>query len=528
MTGAVAFVLHAHLPYVRHPERDDPMEERWLFEALTDTYLPLLFMIERLKHRRIDARLTLSISPTLMAMLDDEYLRERYVRFMERLLDLGDRETARTNGTPDRPLAQRHVRHLRRCLSAYEKAFQRDVVSAFADAAKAGLLELGTTAATHGLLPLLAAEPLAVHAQIRAGLQAFEDRLGFKPSFFWLPECGYSQAVGRIAAAEGVQSVVLETTGLQRARPPQQNPFEPVHTPAGLLAFGRDAAASAQVWSAEIGYPSDPEYREYHRDIGWALPLGLIRPFLPEGHGRAPLGFKYNRITDRTSGDKAVYRPYRAARTACRHAAHFVGERRAAFLQTAQAVVTPVCVAPFDAELFGHWWHEGPLWLERTCRLLDVDPDLRTVTMSEAADLHTHAPESEPEDSTWGAHGDLSVWMNADTAAHAAETRAACRHLAAVSNLCAHRPCDTRTRRALQQAARELLLAQSSDWAFMVHAGRAVDYAEQRRSSHLRRLRRLTAMIAGEQPFDDRRLEALETADACFPNIDAFLFCPER
>ncbi|RYZ36490.1 MAG: DUF1957 domain-containing protein, partial [Myxococcaceae bacterium] len=158
--GSLALVLHAHLPFVRHPEYEDFLEEDWLYEAISETYLPLLRVFDTLAEERVPFRVTMTLSPTLVTMLNDDLLRERYARRLDLLCELGAREVHRTRGDATfQPLAVFHRDHFESLRLAYNNHYRRDLVAAFRRLQDAGHLEILTCNATHGFLPLMQQTP---------------------------------------------------------------------------------------------------------------------------------------------------------------------------------------------------------------------------------------------------------------------------------------------------------------------------------------------------------------------------------
>ena len=189
--GYLNIILHAHLPYVRHPEHDSFFEEIWLFEAITECYIPLINVLDRLQNDHIDYSLTLSLSPTLISMLCDDLLRRRYQSHLDKRIELAEKEIIRTRKQPQyQKLARLYRRFFLNSRETYQK-YQCDLLMAFKKHYATGNLELITTAATHGLLPLLNINETAVRNQINVGIETFKSNLGFSPGGFWLPECGY-------------------------------------------------------------------------------------------------------------------------------------------------------------------------------------------------------------------------------------------------------------------------------------------------------------------------------------------------
>jgi 1,4-alpha-glucan branching enzyme len=515
--GYLAVVLHAHLPFVRHPEKERFLEENWFYQALTECYLPLLELFQRLAREGIGFKLTLSLSPTLITMLTDELLTGRYIAYLERLLRLAAAEKERTAGTEVHSLALLYEERLYRNRDLFVNACGKNLLSGFAALQEQGFLEVITTCATHGYLPLVRSRE-ARRAQILAGLDLYARHFGRRPQGFWLPECGYAPGLDELLAACGIRYFFVETHGILNASPPPPcGVYAPVLTPAGVAAFGRDPDSSQQVWDRQVGYPGDYWYREYYRDIGYELPWEYIEPFLPSGEVRTDTGFKYYRITGREP--KEVYRPDIARERAAAHAAHFLYHRQRQAAYWSQYLEDkPIIVCPYDAELFGHWWYEGPQWLEFLFRKAHYDRNgVVLTTPSEYLAAHPPAVTVTLSHSSWGEEGYSKVWLNPANDwiyrhTHYAEAR--------MTELCdLHPEADGVLRRALNQAARELLLAQASDWAFILHVGSTAAYAARRVREHVTRFNRLAdEILAGR--INEAALVEMETADNIFPALD--------
>jgi 1,4-alpha-glucan branching enzyme len=339
----------------------------------------------------------------------------------------------------------------------------------------------------------------------------------------WLPECGYTPGVESILAEFGIGWFVVDAHGIANACPrPLPGTYAPFRTGSGVLALGRDVDASRQVWSATEGYPGDPEYREYYRDQGFDLPLDEIRSDLPSGGTRTHLGLKYHRITDRRFEHRELYDPDRALARTSDHAAHFVRERERAASRARRAVGQPCLVlAPYDAELFGHWWYEGPEWLDRVLDRVAEGTELEAVSATEAASRIPRAPEGHLFPSSWGAGGYSSVWLDPSNDWIYRHLLRAAERMAALAREGDRG--DGLRRRALKQAGRELLLAQASDWAFIMKTATLVPYAHRRTEEHLERFGRLDrALHVG--PLEEPEVAAMEARYPIFPDLDPGLF----
>ncbi len=522
--GYLAFVLHAHLPFIRHPEYEYFLEERWFFEAMTETYLPLLEVFENLRADGARFPLTLSLSPSLLAMMEDPLLQARYRRHLGGLIALTDHEQERLRDEGHMAwLAGWYGDFFRRMAALYDRWDGR-VSQAFRALHETGDIELMTCTATHGLLPLLAARPKTVEAQVRTGLDWFERVMGFRPRGLWLPECAWTPGLDGVLRREGIRYFFLESHGIENASAaPLAGVHAPLYTPEGVAAFGRDRESLQEVWSADEGFPGDGDYREFYRDVGHDLPWDYVGPFIG-GDVRSDTGIKYHRITGPTP-HKALYDPHAARDKAALHAGEFVDKRVAQLHHLRTLLEAPVVVAPFDAELYGHWWFEGPQWLDFVLRKLAFDQDVVALTtVSGYLDRHPVQQTATPGTSSWGHRGTFEIWLNESNDwihDHLTECARRLEELAAAQA----EPVDALTDRALRQAVRELLLAQASDWPFIIANGTATEYAERRVRDHVARFHHLADGVA-RGTIDGDALGVLEAMDNPFPDADWRVFAP--
>ena len=526
MSGHLALILHAHLPFVRHPEHEHFLEEDWLFEAITETYIPLLQMMQRLVNDSVPFKLTMSLTPTLCAMLQDELLRERYVRHLDLLIDLALRERKRNRNQPElAELSEFYFELFSASRRFFVDEWKGDLLAAFRQLRDAGALEIIGCAATHGLLPLIQQQsPAAARAQLLIGRDAHVDLFQADPTGLWLPECAYAPGLDTILQEANIRWFVLDAHGLLFGNPqPQRAIYAPCYTRAGPAAFARDRDSSRQVWSAEEGYPGDPAYREFYRDVGFDLPLEHLGP-IARGV-RKFSGVKYHRITGR-KGEKQFYDRAAAEKAADAHATHFVEQRRAQLGQLAAVDVDPILVVPFDAELFGHWWFEGPRFLELFIRKAAFDQrEFRLTTPSEYLAMHPTQQTIEPGASTWGDKGHLEVWIDKNSSWIYPHLHAAAQRMTNVANTQKNDSSELNDR-VLKQLARELLLAQASDWAFLMRTGTAREYASKRTIDHLARFNKLHDQFAAGQ-LNEKFLADCEWRDNLFPNLNWRYYCSD-
>jgi 1,4-alpha-glucan branching enzyme len=496
--GYLAIVLHAHLPFVRHPEHKRHLEERWLYEALIECYLPLLDAFDRMAEHGVPFALTMSVTPPLAAMLKDELLRARFEKHLGRMEALAEREMKRLWGDARfAPIATFYREELARLRRVWER-HDGDVVAGLVAHWDAGHIELMTRSATHCYLPAMLPAREGVWPQIDLGVRGFEKVVGRKPSGMWLAECAYHPSFDGDLAGAGVRYTVLDTHGVVNAHPrPPFGEHAPIVSPSGVAFFARDAASSRQVWSREEGYPGDAYYREFYRDIGFDLPESeLMGELGPEG-SRLMTGLKYFRITGKHV-HKEPYQPGIAREKAWDHAGNFVFNRAlqmkhlSAYMPTA-----PIVVAPYDAELYGHWWFEGPLFLEAMfVRLQETNGEVEPITLRGYLDRHPIAVNATPSASSWGEGGYGKVWVGHEAAWTWRHIHHATRYTKWLVDR--HRGADGVRGRAIDQCIRELLLLQSSDWPFILKTGTSTGYAERRIRAHVHRLRHLGHLLESE------------------------------
>lgn len=493
--GSFCLVLHTHLPWLAH-HGAWPVGEEWLHQAWSFSYLPVLDLLERLGGEGRRELLTLGMTPVLAAQLDDPYCLAAQHTWLGFWL-------ARAHG-----LAGRREEHLRtlagyehrgatRALEAFETRWRHGGSPPLRALADAGVMELLGGPATHPFTPLL--DERVARFALGTGLDDAAWRLGRRPEGIWAPECGYRPGLERTYAAAGVRRFCVDGPALHGRT-------DAAHPVAGsdVVAFGRDLSVSYRVWSPRRGYPGGRHYRDFHTF----------------DH---PSGFRPARVTStRTPPEqKAPYDPDAGLAAAHADAADFVAvvRRRLQALRQARDGRPALVVAAYDTELFGHWWHEGPAFLEAVLRGLPAAGVRVTTLAGAAAAGHVEEPVELPAGS-WGSGKDWRVWAGesvADLAGAADDVQA--RLLATVAKATGGPP---RRRPDLDQLARETLLAVGSDWAFMASKDSAADYARWRAGEHAARAHRLADRIDAGRPAD--RLAAdLRVVDGPFPHLDARL-----
>ena len=455
--GALAIVLHTHMPYVEG-FGTWPFGEEWLWEAIAGSYLPLLDLLDS------GAPLSVSLTPVLCDQLQAPGWQQRFASFVEEVRrDTHEDDAAGMRRSGHEDLA----RELERSWRDYEVALAAlrrrgdDLIGAFAPYAQ------WTSAATHAVLPLLATDA-GVRAQVQSGIDSHRARFGEGwRGGFWLPECAHERRLEPQLADAGVHSTCVELTA--RFGLGAREHLRPLIGDAGVVLVPIDRATIDLVWS-DRGYPADGAYRDYHRHTI---------------HHHTPW-----------SNDGAPYDHARALVRTKQHAADFVA-RTIARLRDAGTGLPGggLAVCALDTELLGHWWYEGIAWLSAVVQECSRQ-GLELVALDDALARLEPAPTSQWRDidgegaarygrfgeerkaTSWGAHGDLSTWSGPAVAEVAFTLRRAELEVMAAGA------------RADRTALRELLALQSSDWAFMIARGIAAPYARERIAGHRQALRR--------------------------------------
>lgn len=517
-------VLHSHLPFVKHPEYDNFLEEHWLFEAITECYIPLFQRLKQLEEEQIPFKLTTSVTPPLAEMLDDAHLMQKYQVYLDRQIELGEKEVQRTADSDEYRDIARFYHNLFVETKAFFNGFLAgNVLNGYRHFYNAGSLEVITCGATHGFLPLLNVNKKAVEVQIEVAVQAHKKHFNRAPRGIWLPECAYYDGLDEILKANEIDFFIVDSHALVYGRPTAMyGVYAPAYTPHSVAAFGRDAESSKQVWSSKEGYPGDLNYRDFYRDIGYDLDYDYIQPYINPDGVRVFTGYKYHKITGETD-HKEVYVPHVAKSRTADHARNFHYNREKQLEHLGSLMDrTPMIVSPYDAELFGHWWFEGPNFLYHLFKEIHQHGVIKAITPLDYLTMYPQNQMVNPNPSSWGDKGYYDVWLNRENAW-------IYRHLHQMADVICEKAAayrgttDHNTVRLLNQMVRELLLAQSSDWAFLITTSTATEYSINRTKEHIFNFNQLLEML-NDNAIDFERLAYLEEKNSIFNFIDYTIF----
>lgn len=514
--GFITILLHAHLPFVNHPEEERAFEERWFYESLTECYLPLLKVLEEHRDKGIRSSLTISLSSTLLSMFQETKLKDGYIKYLDNLISLGQKEVNHKKGQ-ELALAEYYLSDICNIKEFYLEVLNGDLISAFRTHFQAGRIELITCAGTHGFLPLMLTDT-SIRNQIESAVEYFVQLFGARPRGMWLPECGYFPGLESFLREAGIQYIFVDTVAFEEASPrPSEGVMAPVLIGECLAAFARNPKTAEQVWSSYAGYPGDYDYREYYRDIGFDAPWNYIKEFLHPVGFRHNTGFKYYRVTGKDK-DKEFYDRENALRKATEHAQHFTQLSKS--LVRDSAASSPIVVCPFDAELFGHWWYEGPQWLDQVICQLQEDNDLQLVTPSEYLGLYQPIQSVALTHSTWGEDSNNKVWLNPRNDWIYRELH----HLEEIMKEAAYLYGNGQVwqRETLELMLRQMMLAQSSDWAFIIYMETTVGYAERRVKEHVTNFHLLNQSLRSGP--DTMLMQYLQKFNNIFPGVSLLEF----
>ncbi len=536
--GSFVLMLHSHLPYYRKAGMW-PFGEESVYECMCETYIPLLNIIDELNKEGIKANLTIGITPVLAEQLADEHLNQGFLRYLDLRLAAAQADEKRfsergdDNSAEFLQLARFYLKWFTGIKKDYLERWKGDIIGSFKAFQDQGIIEITTSAATHCFSPLLETDS-SLQAQFKIGAESYKRHFKKEPQGAWLPECAYRpgnktrSGIERWLHEAGIKYFFTESFVIKGGQTAEaRRSFGPYgaieHLPVakrnetGLDTFeafwlkeypvavmGRHEEAGFQVWSADHGYPGDGNYREFHKkdDVS---------------------GLHYWRLTSKNTdlGNKKLYNPESAMQRVHENSDHYVGFIQQHLTDHLKATGKPgLIMVSFDTELFGHWWFEGITWIKEIIRKLKNYTAVNMQTASQYLKEHPPKQAITLPESSWGSGGHWQVWLNDATewmwpiihnAEKAMEQLVNNGHGKNGNN-------GDLSERALTQAARELLLLESSDWPFLVTTGQAKDYAVERFNGHNERFCTLADMLKTGQ-FEEEKIAEIENTDNCFPDV---------
>ncbi|AUH68412.1 MULTISPECIES: 1,4-alpha-glucan branching protein domain-containing protein [Gordonia] len=496
--GQFTLVLHSHLPWLANHGRW-PVGEEWLYQSWAHCYQPVFAALRRLADDGYTDLISLGITPVLAAQLDDphcatsmyEWLADWQLRAME----------AATSPDADRrAMGHREFRAAAGALADFESQWRHGGSPQIRPLVSAGVIELLGGPLAHPFQPLL--DRRLRQFSLREGLADARLRWGTQPSGIWAPECAYTPGMEQEYAAAGVGHFMVDG--------PTLHGDTALGRPVGdsdVVAFGRDLTVSYRVWSPKSGYPGHANYRDFHTYDHLT-------------------GFKPVRVTGKNvPGDaKKPYDPALVDPVIDKHVDDFIDCVRSRLIAESDRIGRPAhVVAAFDTELFGHWWYEGPVWLERLMRRLPESG----ITVGSLATARRNGFVGDPvriDDSSWGSGKDWRVWEGPQV-----------QHLVRLNEEVTATALDCLDKRldgghgipdvrdeVADQILRETLLTVQSDWPFMISKDTAAGYAQDRAYKHAHATREICeASDAGKEQRAAGLAAGWRRADNLFGALDA-------
>ncbi|MDR2149651.1 MAG: DUF1957 domain-containing protein [Spirochaetaceae bacterium] len=508
-----SLVLNAHTPFIRHPEVDRVMEEQWFFEALSDTYLPLLELCNRLEADHVPFRLGLVLSPTLCHSFQDTLLIQRYLDYVDHQIEFGQAEQTRAAGYPDRQhLAQLFCDAVAEKKKRFIHQYDKKILEAFKYFQRKGSIELLLTTATNAFLPFYTAYPESIQAQFETAIINFRSIFGRYPQGFFLPEMSWTPSLDSYLRAYHFAYTIVDTHGLLLGNPPaQKGIFYPVKTPLGIFVLGRNFNMPQ--------FSQHTVYRDHNCDAGFEFPADLVSAFQASDGARMSTGYRYYNKA------QGLYDPDAAARQAAQDAHEFLATRLDEFQEIKQYMAEDALdLYVLNADQFGRFWSEGICFLEALFReIAQHSPDCCVATAAEYLYTQNIAcfQTMTPEFSSWGNNGYAETWLDSSN-------DWIYRHLLQatirMTELAERFPNAVGIKeRTLNQAAREILLAQNSDWTKMLHRQEYTDYARRQVTDSLRNFTTIYEALGGSY-LNMEWLTELERRHNIFPDINYRVF----
>ncbi|MFO8019208.1 MAG: glycoside hydrolase family 57 protein [Promethearchaeia archaeon] len=524
--GYFGLVLHGHIPWCKR-SGTWPAGEEWLFEAMNETYIPMLNILRQLKEEGIKTAITINITPILAEQLADDYMKLRFEEYMNDLIDRAEGDIQRFHSHPQKKsLAKFYKKRFERVLDTFYHNYYRDILGTFKWLEEEGMVELITCAATHGLLPLFKYDS-GIFSQIQTAIDTHKKHFGREPSGIWLPECAYRpkqikngdvrESIDYWLHNSSLDYFFVDSHGILNADIIESRNDLDLTTNFGyrlesnVCVFGRNKKSSRQVWDSKIGYPGDPNYREFHKKDKTS-------------------GLRYWKITEKnvSKENKELYDVTEAQKALKSHAAHFISVLKEELSDFAHShnKYDGIIVSPYDFELYGHWWMEGIDWLKQVFRLIHNSKELKMITFSDFIKAYGDKFSIiQMQESSWGKGGHFEVWKNKDHEWIWSYINSSINDLEMI--LARIENPNEWGIRVLQQTARELLLMEGSDWPFLLYTKQAKEYANKRFHHHHQRFNKLiwaAKDLSDKNRLNIQELKEMEEIDSCFPNLNIDYF----
>lgn len=553
--GRLLLCLHSHMPYVLSHGKS-PHGTDWIHESAIECYLPLLHALDRLDQEGIKPRWTVNMTPILAEQLEDSSFKASLREYVHEKVEHAKLDAAKFRKEGElwmEGLSHFWIAKYEQALDQFDNRWGGSIIAGFRHFQENGCIEVITSGATHGYQPLMGTEE-SCEAQVKLGVSTYEKHFGCKPKGIWLPECAYRpryawkspvaqnevawerQGTEEILKDNGIEYFFVDSHMIRGGQPlgtyatkfPQlaemfarsskfftppeeyRSEYEHYMLPNGVVCFARDPQTTHKVWSGEVGYPGDPFYLEFHKQL------------YPGRH-------KYWRISEDKAdlGQKKPFDPYQAFEKVQQHAEDMVDVLKSTLATyRGQADRNGTIVAMYDTELFGHWWWEGPEFLYELYRRLHADGNVDMVSGSDVLEQDPAKHLITLPEGSWGEGGYHYIWLNQENQWTWGRLYDCERKMRKMSTDWA----EGAAREIVTQAGRELLLAEASDWQFLISTFAAKDYAEIRFNDHVDRFLQLYALAERKHhggtltASEDEFVRDCQEKDSPFSDLDPTLW----
>jgi 1,4-alpha-glucan branching enzyme len=520
---AISLVIETHIPFVRDYNKDDDLsqsgEEGRFFDYVTDTFIPLLEVLERLENNHVPFCLALAVSPILCYMLNDDLLQRKYLNYIDKQIEFGRQELERTAGQSKlNKLAQYYYNKIVDRRIAFTERYEKNLLKAVDFYRRRGKVEILASCATHAFLPFISHNPESLQAQMEIPVPCYRRYFGGSPHGFWLPELGWTSAIEPYLRSYNYSYTIVDSHGILFGSPqPEKGCFFPVKTPNGTFILGRDFYSVQEINKMA----ANELYRNNDRDVGYELPPDTISQFLSSEGERRRTGYKY---WSRGGDGNNIYNPQTASVLIEQHARQLL-ESTVSRLEEASNYMeeTPLCLYTYNAGSPCCYWYEFPQFIEALFRISSGYRNLQFLTPSEyifkqeLSSIQIIAPEF----SSCGVNGYAETWLDVS---NDWIYRHLARAMERMTELAERFPDDTGIKEhALNQAAREIIIAQSSDWPSMLYRQDSTEYARNQVENALRNFTTIYEAL-GSNYISTEWLTTLERRHNIFPNINYRVF----
>lgn len=497
--GYVNIVLHAHLPYIRHLDDETVFEEEWFYEAMCESYMPLVRMLFKARDEKLKYHITLVLSPTLVEMIKDRANCKGFVEYLDKHIELGEKELKRLEGNDEfYRVAEDTLNLYKAARNEVVNKYGEKLINALIGLQESGYVEIITSVAAHTFLPIYESRPSLVKAEIATANSVHFTTFKDYSKGLWLPDCGYYPRLDEILKKNAIESQYFFVSPVSFALAKnniKRGVYAPVKTTSGMYVFAFETSLMNLVTSSIDGYPGDDDYREFYRDIGYDLPLSYIGEYVPDAEKRGFTGYKYYSVSGKKE-DKKVYNKDKAMAKVDMHSSHFVDSIQARVKEVGSLIdQDPVINLAFDAELLGHWWKEGIDWLYSVIKKINANDNLSLITSSDYIKIYPDAEKASLARSALTLNTYASPYLDGS---NNKIQRVIFNAIDKVEDITARYYNDKNPVRLryIKQAVKEMLLATSSDWLQIMHNNTSPIYAERKIEEHLQSINKIYDLLS--------------------------------